>query len=87
MFRPNTPDLSDSDVFYVERSSAKQTPLKRDNSNVRNATELSGVHVGDLIKISPVTSPEPNILTVESDTNEPTIPYSYGTQDPQSRPV
>ena len=29
-----------------------------------------------------VRSPEPNIVTIESDSHEPTMPYGYGRQEP-----
>ena len=87
MFRSITPDSSDSDIFYVERLSGKHTPPRHTIQNVPDFTELSGVHVGDLIKISPVTSPKLNIETIESHTNELTIPYGYRRQDPMFHPV
>ena len=32
--------------------------------------------------ISSVASPEPQIVTIDSDSNEPTIPYGFGIQHP-----
>ena len=32
--------------------------------------------------VSSVASPEPQIVTIESDSNEPTFPYAFGTQHP-----
>ena len=34
------------------------------------------------ITISSVASPEPQIVTIDSDSNEPTFPYTFGTQHP-----
>ena len=34
------------------------------------------------ITISSVASPEPQIVTIDSDSNEPTFPYAFGTQHP-----
>ena len=34
------------------------------------------------IKISSVASPEPQIVTIDSDPNESTIPYVFGNQHP-----
>ena len=34
------------------------------------------------ITISFVASPEPQIVTIDSDSNEPTIPYGFGSQHP-----
>ena len=36
----------------------------------------------ETITISSVASPEPHIVTIESDSNEPTFPYAFGTQNP-----
>ena len=56
MFRSVTPDSIDSDIFYVERLPEEHTPKKHKIPNVPDSTELSRVHVRDLIKISHVTS-------------------------------
>ena len=71
---------TDSDVFYVERSLGEQTSPEHKIPTVHTSMELSRVHVRDLITISPVTSLESNRVTIEPDTNEPTIPYGYGRQ-------
>ena len=36
----------------------------------------------ETITISSVAPPEPQIVTIESDSNEPTIPYGFGSQHP-----
>ena len=36
----------------------------------------------ETITISSVASPEPQIVTIESDSNEPTFPYAFGIQHP-----
>ena len=33
------------------------------------------------MSFSPVTSPEPNTVAIESDKNKPTIPHGYGSHD------
>ena len=43
--------------------------------------QLSGAMEPEaIITISSVASPEPQIVTIESDSNEPTFPYAFGTQ-------
>ena len=37
---------------------------------------------GQTITISSVDSPEPGIVTIVSESNEPTIPYGFGSQHP-----
>ena len=82
MYRALTPDSSDSGVFYAERSSEEQTPPKFITLNVLNSTELSGVHVTEVIRFPPVTSPEPDIMPIESDTIETIIPHGNEKQEP-----
>ena len=36
----------------------------------------------EVITISSVASPEPRIVTLDSDSNDPTIPYGFGSQQP-----
>ena len=36
----------------------------------------------ETITISSVASPEPQIVTIESDSNEPTFTYAFGAQHP-----
>ena len=36
----------------------------------------------EIITISSVASPEPRIVTLDSDSNDPTIPYGFGSQQP-----
>ena len=42
--------------------------------------------VRETITISSVASPEPRIVTLDSDSNDPTIPYGFGSQHPVERP-
>ena len=49
---------------------------------VHNSTQLSGVMEPEARTISFVASLEPQIVTIESDSNEPTFPYAFGTQHP-----
>ena len=81
-----TPSLdsssTESDVFYVERSSEESSPIKRNTPAILNSTELPGAMAGEPITISPVAAPEPRIVTLDSDSNEPTIPNGFGSQHP-----
>ena len=36
----------------------------------------------EAITVSSVTSPEPQLVTIDSNSNEPTFPYAFGTQHP-----
>ena len=81
MYRSLSLDAStDSDVFYVEHSSAGSSPNRYNTPAILNSTQLSGAMEPEAITISSVASPEPQIVTIDSDSNEPTIPYAFGSQ-------
>ena len=83
MYRNFSLDESrDSDVFYVEHSSAESSPIRKTTPTILNSTQLSGAMEREAITISSVASPEPQIVTIDSDSNEPTFPYAFGTQHP-----
>ena len=69
---------TDSDVFYVEQSSPERSPIRHNTPIMLNSTQLSGAMDPETIKISSVASPEAQIVTIESDSNEPTFPYAFG---------
>ena len=73
---------TESDVFYVEQSSVEGSPIQNNTPAILNVTEISGAMETEVITISSVASPEPRIVTLDSDTNDPTIPYGFGSQQP-----
>ena len=83
MFRPNTADSTDPDVFYVEQASGRRK-LKSQTSS--NSADSSEVLANEVITISSVASPQPHIVTFESDSNEPTLPSGYGRHQPKIPP-
>ena len=83
MYRnPNLNSSRGSDVFYVEHSLPQGSPIGNNTPTVLNFTQLSGAIEPEAITISTVASPEPQIVTIESNSNEPTFPYASGTQHP-----
>ena len=83
MYRNPSPNSSrDSDVFYVEQSSPERSPIRHNTPIILNSTQLLGAMDPETITISSVASPEPQIVTIESDSNEPTFPYAFGAQHP-----
>ena len=72
----------DSDVFYVEQSSNDQRIPRPNTPIVLNFTEISGDDTREMISISSIASPEPQIVTIDDDSNEPTMPYGFGRQFP-----
>ena len=73
---------TESDVFYVERSSEEGSPIKNNTPAVLNSTALSITLEREAITISSVASPEPQIVTIDSDSNEHTFPYGFVNQNP-----
>ena len=73
---------TESDVFYVEKSSVEGSPIRNNAPAMLNSTEISGAMEREVITTSSVASPEPRIVTLDSDSNDPTIPYGFGSQQP-----
>ena len=69
-----------SDVFYVEQTSTEGSPIRNNTPAILNSTEISGAMEREVITISSVASPEPRIVTLHPDSNDPTIPYGFGSQ-------
>ena len=73
---------TDSDIFYVEQPSNNQSVPRPNTPIVFNSTEISGDDTREMISISSIATPEPLIVTIDDDSNEPTIPYGFGRQLP-----
>ena len=73
---------TESDVFYVKRSSEEGKPARNNTPAVLNSTQLSAAMSSGTITISSVASLEPQIVTIDSDSNESTFPYGFGNQHP-----
>ena len=73
---------TESDVFYVEQTSTEGSPIRNNSPAIFNSTEISGVMEREVTSISTVPSPEARIVTLGSDSNDPTIPYGFGNQQP-----
>ena len=72
----------DSDVFFVEQISKEPSPQRNNSPNILNSTEISHTHTSRMPSVSSIASPEPQILTIHDDSNEPTMPYGFGRQLP-----
>ena len=66
----------------MEHSSPERSPIRNNTPAILNSTQLSGAMDPETITISSVAFPEPQIVTIESDSNEPTFPYAFGAQYP-----
>ena len=71
---------TESDVFYVEQTSTEGSPNRNNSPAIFNSTEISEVMEREVISITTVASPEPRIVTLDSDSNDPTMPYGFGNQ-------
>ena len=78
---------TDSDVFYVEHSSPERSPIRNNTPVILNSTQLSEAMDPETITISSLASPEPQIVTLDSDSNEPTFPYAFGAQYACGQPL
>ena len=72
----------DSDVFYVEQSSTELSPQRHNTPNILNSIEISEQHTAQMPSISSKASPEPQIFTIDDNSNESTMPYGFGRQLP-----
>ena len=72
--------------FYVEQTSTEGSPIRNITPAILNSTETSGAMSREVITISSFASPEPRIVTLESDSKDPTMPYGFGDQQPIVRP-
>ena len=72
----------DSDVFSVEQISNEPSPQRHNSTNILNSTELSQNLTAGKPSVSSIASPEPQILTIDDNSNEPTMPYGFGRQLP-----
>ena len=66
----------------MEQSSNGQSVPRPNTPIVLNSTEISGDDSRETISISSITSNEPQIVTIDDDSNEPTMPYGFGRQLP-----
>ena len=83
IYRNPSPNSSThSDVFYVEQSSPERSPIRNNTPVILNSTQLSETVDPETTTISSVASPEPQIVTIDSDSNEPTFLYAFGSQHP-----
>ena len=58
---------TESDVFYVEQTLTEGSPIRNNTPAILNSTEISGAMEREVITISSVASPEPRIVTLDSD--------------------
>ena len=78
----NSIDSVDSHVFFVEELSKEPSPQRNNSPNILNSTELSVTHVGEMPTTSSVASLERDIVTLDDNSSEPTMPYGFGRQLP-----
>ena len=86
MYRNPYPNSTNSDVFYVEQLSPETSPIRNNTPVILNSTQLSEAMDPETITKSSVASPEPQIVTLDSDSREPTFPYAFGAQHPKVPP-
>ena len=75
-------DSVDSDVFFVEQITNEPNPQRNTSPKILNSTEISHTHTAGMPSVSSIASPEPQILTINDNSNESTMPYGFGRQLP-----
>ena len=75
-------DSLDFDVLFVEQISNEPSQQRNNSPNNLNSTELSQNHTAGLPSVSLIASPEHQILTINDESKEPTMPYGFGRQLP-----
>ena len=73
---------TESNIFYVEQSSEEDSLIRNNTLAILNSTDISRAMEREVITISSVASPEPRIVTLDSDSNDPILPYGFGNQQP-----
>ena len=63
-------------------SRTSQAPRRHNSPNILNSTELSETQIIKMPSVSSIASPGPQIVTLNDDSNEPTMPYGFGRQLP-----
>ena len=71
---------TESDDFYAEHSSDNCSPARNSTPAVLNSTQLSGAMARHTITIYSVALLEPHIVTIDSDSSDPTTHYGFGSQ-------
>ena len=66
----------------MQQLSIEPSPQRNNSPNILNSTELSGTQKREMPTVSSVTSPEPEIVTLDDYSNDPTFPYGFGAQQP-----
>ena len=75
-------DSTESDVLFVEQISNEPSPQRHNFPNILNSSALSATHAAGMLSVSSIAYPEPRIVTLNDDSNEPTMPYGFGWQLP-----
>ena len=75
-------DSDDSDVFYVEQLSDEPSPRRNSTPDILNSTERADHQAMRMPSISTIASPQPHFVTLNDDSNQPTLPYGFGRRSP-----
>ena len=73
---------NDSEVFYVEQVSNEPSPQLNNSPNTLSSSERTQSSTARTPSVLSIASPEPQIFTIDDDSDEPTLPYGFGRQLP-----
>ena len=68
--------------FFVEQLLNEPSPQRNNSKKILRSRELSGTHTREMPTFPSVTSPEPDLVTLDDDSNDPTFPYGFEVQQP-----
>ena len=75
-------DSMESDVFFVEQIFNERSPQRHNSPNILNSTALSTTLTAGMPSVFSTASLEPQTVTLNDDSIEPTMPYGFGRQLP-----
>ena len=75
-------DSTESDVFFVEQISNEPSPQRHNSTIILSSTALSPTYTAGTPSVSSISSLKPQIVTLNDDSDEPTMPYGFGRQLP-----
>ena len=69
-------------MLFVEQTSNEPSPQPHNSPIILNSTEPSQNHTAGLPSVSSIAYPQPQILIINDNSKEPTMPYGFGRQLP-----
>ena len=82
MASKNSFNSINSDEFFLGQLWNEQSLQLNKSRHTLSCLELSAIHTREMPTLSSVTSPEPDIATLDDCSNDPLFPFGFETQQP-----